>query len=180
MRKYFTLFIAIAGSLVLSFGLTSCEGPAGPPGPPGFDGVDGVDGADGLIGSIFEAQIDFDKADDYQAIVDFPASIDVFDSDVVVAYVLTAVDNGTDIWEPLPQTLFFDTDILLYGYDHTSFDIRFFLDGTIDLGTLDPVFTDGVIFRVAIIPADFAAALDVNKFEDVMSALKVENVKRIN
>ncbi len=156
MRKYLTLFIGIAGSLVLGFGLTSCEGPAGPPGPPGFDGADG---ADGLIGSIFEAQIDFDKADDYEAIVDFPASIDVFDSDVVVAYVLTAVDNGTDIWEPLPQTLFFDTDILLYGYDHTAF---------------------GVIFRVAIIPADFAAALDVNKFEDVMSALKVENVKRIN
>ena len=174
MRKYLTLFIGIAGSLVLGFGLTSCEGPAGPPGPPGFDG------ADGLIGTIFEAQIDFNKANEYQDIVDFPASIDVFDSDVVVAYILTAVDNGTDIWEPLPQTLFFDTDILLYGYDHTSFDIRFFLDGTIDLGTLDPENTDGVKFRVAIIPADFAAALDVNKFEDVMSALKVEKVKRIN
>ena len=177
MRKYHTLFIGIAGSLVLGVGLTSCEGPAGPPGPPGFEGVEG---ADGLIGTIFEAQIDFNKANDYQDIVDFASTIDVFDSDVVVAYVLTAVEDGPDIWEPLPQTLFFDTDILLYGYDHTSFDIRFFLDGTIDLGTLDPVFTDGVIFRVAIIPADFAAALDVNKFEDVMSALKVEKVKRIN
>ena len=177
MRKYLTLFIGIAGSLVLGFGLTSCEGPAGPPGPPGFDGVDG---ADGLIGTIFEAQIDFNKANDYQDIVDFPSTIDVFDSDVVVAYVLTAVEDGTDIWEPLPQTLFFDTDILLYGYDHTSFDIRLFLDGTSDLGTLDPENTDGVIVRVAFIPADFAAALDVNKFEDVMSALKVEKVKRIN
>ena len=177
MRKYLTLFIGIAGSFVLGFGLTSCEGPVGPPGPPG---PPGSDGADGLIGSVFEAQIDFEKANDYQAIVDFPSSIDVFESDVVVAYILTAVDNGTDIWEPLPQTLFFDTDILLYGYDHTSFDIRFFLDGTIDLGTLDPVFTDGVIFRVAIIPADFAATLDVNKFDDVMSALKVDQVKRIN
>jgi len=177
MRKYLTLFIGIAGSLVLGFGLTSCEGPIGPPGPPG---PPGFDGADGLIGSIFEAQVDFDKANNYEAFVDFPSNIEVFDTDVVIAYILTAVDNGTDIWEPLPQTLFFDADILLYGYDHTAFDIRFFLDGTIDLGTLDPVFTDGVIFRVAIIPADFAATIDVNKFEDVMSALKVENVKRIN
>lgn len=177
MRKFITLFIGIAGALVLGFGLTSCEGPIGPPGPPG---APGSDGADGLIGSVFEAQIDFGKANDYQAIVDFPTSIDVFDSDVVVAYILTAVDNGTDIWEPLPQTLFFDTDILLYGYDHTSSDIRFFLDGTIDLGSLDPVFTDGVIFRVAIIPADFAATIDVNKFEDVMDALKVEQVNRVN
>ena len=177
MRKYLTLFIGIAGSFVLGFGLTSCEGPTGPPGPPG---APGTDGADGLIGSVFEAEIDFDKSNDYEGIVDFPSNIDVFDSDVVVAYILTAVDNGTDIWEPLPQTLFFDTDILLYGYDHTTFDIRFFLDGTIDLGSLDPFYTDGVVFRIAIIPADFASTLDINKFEDVMSALKVDQVKRIN
>jgi hypothetical protein len=177
MRKHLLLFVGIVASSILGLGLASCEGPVGPPGPPG---PPGEDGADGLIGSVFEAQIDFNKANDYQAIVDFPASIDVFESDVVVAYILTAVDDGTDIWEPLPQTLFFDTDILLYGYDHTYFDIRFFLDGTIDFGSLDPEYTDGIIFRVAIIPADFAAALDVNKFEDVMSALKVEKVKRIN
>ena len=177
MRKYLTLFIGIAGSFILGFGLSSCEGPIGPPGPPG---PPGADGADGLIGTIFEAQIDFDKANDYQAIVEFPSNLELFDTDVVVAYILTAVDDGNDIWEPLPQTLFFGNEILLYGYDHTFFDIRFFLDGTIDLGTLDPVFTDGVIFRVAIIPADFARDLDVNKFEDVMSAMKIEQVKRIN
>ena len=180
MRKYLTLFIGIAGSFVLGFGLTSCEGPTGPPGPPGPPGFDGADGADGLIGTVFEAQVDFNSANDYQAFVDFPSNIDVFDSDVVVAYILTAVEDGTDIWEPLPQTLFFDTDILLYGYDHTAFDIRFFLDGTINLDNLGPGFTDGVIFRVAIIPADFASTLDVNKFEDVMRALKVEEVKRVN
>ena len=176
MRKYLTLLIGIAGSFILGFGLTSCEGPVGPPGPPR---PPGADGADGLIGTIFEAQVDFEKANDYQAIVEFP-DIELFDTDVVVAYILTAVDNGTDIWEPLPQTLFLGDDILLYGYDHTFFDIRFFLDGTVDLGTLDPVFTDGVIFRVAIIPADFAKEIDVNKFEDVMSAMKIEQVKRIN
>lgn len=178
MRKYLTLFIAIAGSFVLGFGLTSCEGPVGPPGPPG---APGFDGADGLIGSIFEAQVSFDRGvDGYEVFVDFPASIDVFDTDVVMAYRLMGVENGTDIWEPLPQTLFFGSEILLYGFDHTSFDIRFFLDGNFNLDSLGPDETDGIIFRIAIIPADLAAVLDVNNFENVMSALKVEQVKRIN
>lgn len=177
MKKYLTLFIAIAGSAVMSALLTSCEGPMGPPGP---TGPPGPSGADGLIGAVFEAQIDFTAGNDYSDVVPFPGSIDVFDSDVVVAYILTAVDNGTDIWEPLPQTLFFGNDILLYGYDYTSSDIRFFLDGTVNFAALDDFFTRGVIFRVAIIPADFAKEIDLSKMEDVMSAMKVDQVTRVN
>lgn len=177
MKKYLTLFLAIAGSALMSTFMSSCEGPSGPPGP---TGPPGPAGADGLIGAVFEAQIDFTPGNGYSDVIVFPGSIDVFDSDVVVAYILTAVDNGTDIWEPLPQTLFFGNDILLYGYDYTSSDIRFFLDGTVNFAGLDPVFTDGVIFRVAIIPADFAKEIDVNKIEDVMSAMKVNQVVRID
>jgi hypothetical protein len=177
MRKYLTLFTGIAGSFILLFGLVSCEGPAGPPGPPGFDGADG---ADGLIGTVFEAEVDFNPSNDYSGFVEFPGNVEVFESDVVVAYILTAVEDGTDIWEPLPQTLFFGPDILLYGYDHTVFDIRFFLDGTVVFANLDPVFTDGIIFRIAIIPAAFAEDLDVNNLEDVMNALNVDQVERIN
>lgn len=177
MKRFLTLFFAIAGAAVISGSISSCEGPSGPPGP---IGPPGPAGADGLIGAVFEAQLDFTKGNEYQAVVDFPGSIDVFDSDVVVAYVLTAVDNGTDIWEPLPQTLFFGNDILLYGYDYTSFDIRFFLDGTVIFDNLDPVFTNDVIFRVAIIPADFAEVIDLNKMEDVMKVLNIEQVRRID
>ena len=177
MKKYLTLFMVIAGSAVMSAFLSSCEGPMGPPGP---TGPPGQPGADGLIGAVFEAQIDFTPGNDHSQVVPFPGSIDVFDSDVVVAYILTAVDNGTDVWEPLPQTLFFVNDILLYGYDYTSSDIRFFLDGTVNFAALDPFFTDGVIFRVAIIPADFAKEIDLSKMEDVISAMKVDQVVRVN
>jgi len=180
MKKIVTLLLVMVGSLALSGVLISCEGPAGPPGPPGPVGPAGADGADGLIGSVFEAEISFDKGNEYQELVEFPTSIVVFDSDVVVAYILTAVDNGTDIWEPLPQTLFFDDDILLYGYDYTSSDIRFFIDGTVDFGSLDPIFTDDVIFRVAIIPADFAATIDVGNIENVISAMQIDQINRIN
>jgi hypothetical protein len=162
--------------------LTSCIGDIGPQGPPGFDGFDGqdgLDGADGLIGSIFEVEATFTEADAYEFFADIPTSIDIFDTDVVIAYTLSGVDDGVDIWEPLPQTLFFGNDILLYGYDYTVADVRFFLDGTIDLTTLDALYTDNILFRVAVIPADFAATINTANFNEVMSAMKIDNVERV-
>jgi len=169
MKKLSILFVSFV--LVL---FNSCTGDIGPEGPPGFDG------ADGLIGSIFEVEATFTEAEGFEIFTDIPASIDVFDTDVVIAYILNGVDNGVDIWEPLPQTLFFDNGILLYGYDYTLNDVHFFLDGTIDLTTLDGLFTDNIVFRVAVIPADFAATINTANINEVMSALKVSSVKRIN
>jgi len=168
-------------SLFLLFSIVlfmSCEGPQGPPGFDGFDGFDGADGADGLIGSIFEVEADF-TPDGYEYSVDIPASIEVFDTDIVMAYVLTEVLDGVDIWEPLPQTLFFGNEILLYGYDYTFSDVRFFLDGTIDLNSLGALYTDNILFRVAVIPADFAASIDVSNINEVMDAIQLKSVKRI-
>ena len=156
--------------------LTACEGEMGPPGPPGLDGLDG---ADGLIGSIFEVQADFNP-DGFEFFVEIPSTIEVFDTDVVIAYILSGVENNVDIWEPLPQTLFFGNDILLYGYDYTYFDVRFFLDGTIDLYSLSPLYTDNVIFRVAVIPADFAGSINTLNLEEVMAAMNVKTIERIN
>ena len=170
MKKLSTLVVLLA---VL---LTSCQGDMGPPGPPGYDGLDG---ADGLIGSIFEVEADFNP-DGYEFFVDIPSSIEVFDTDIVMVYILSGVDNNVDIWEPLPQTLFFGNDILLYGYDYTYFDVRFFLDGTIDLNSLDPLYTDNVLFRVAVIPADFAGSINTLNFDEVMAAMNVKTIERIN
>jgi len=169
MKKLSILFVSFV--LVL---FNSCTGDIGPEGPPGFDG------ADGLIGSIFEVEATFTEAEGFEIFTDIPASIDVFDTDVVIAYILNGVDNGVDIWEPLPQTLFFDNGILLYGYDYTLNDVHFFLDGTIDLTTLDDLFTDNIVFRVAVIPADFAASINTSNINEVMKAMKVDSVKRIN
>ncbi|MEJ2112897.1 MAG: collagen-like protein [Flavobacteriaceae bacterium] len=170
MKKISILVLLLAGIL------TSCEGDIGPQGPPGFDGLDG---ADGLIGSIFEVEADF-SSNEYEFFVDIPSSIEVFDTDVVMAYILSGVDNDVDIWEPLPQTLFFGSDILLYGYDYTFFDVRFFLDGTIDLNSLDPLYTDNIIFRVAVIPADFAESINTLNLEEVMGAMNINNVERVD
>ncbi len=90
------------------------------------------------------------------------------------------VFDDTDVWEPLPQTIFRGNNILLYGFDYTIFDVRLFLDGTVNFGQLDPEDTDGLIFRIAIIPADFAKGVNLKKMDEVIKALHVEDIKRIN
>jgi hypothetical protein len=172
--------IALLLSFVTTISVSCSEGPQGPAGPAGPTGPQGPAGADGLLAQIFEVELDFTAASDYQALVEFPAAVEVFATDIVVAYVLAGIDNDTDIWEPLPRTLFFGSDILLYGYDYTLFDINFFMDGTLDLTTLDPIYTDGLIFRVAIIPADFAASLNLSDMNQVMDALQIDTVTRVN
>ena len=135
---------------------------------------------DGLIGAVFETQVSFNNGNDYQVLVDIPSNIVVFESDVVLAFVLTAVENGVDIWEPLPQTLFLGNDILLYGYDYTVSDVNLFLDGTVNFAALDPVFTQDVIYRIAVIPAEFANSADEKSVLEAVQGLSREEVLQID
>ena len=162
--------------ILISLAFVSCEGDPGPPGPPGLDGLDG--GL--LLAQVFEYEADFNAGNNYSALFEFPSNVEVFESDVVLAYALVGVDGDVDIWEPLPRTLFFNEGILMYGYDHTFVDINFFLDGTIDLGLLDASYTQNQIFRVAVVPAEFAAEIDVTNINTVMSALNIKEVIRVN
>jgi len=173
MNKFYTLlFFAIV--------LISCEGTVGPPGPPGPQGVPGEDGAGGLIGSVIEVEADLNAATAYEAFIELPSDIEVYESDVIVVYRLMEVFDGLDVWEPLPQTLFRNNDILLYAYDYTLFDVRLFLDGNVDFDKLDPNDTDDLIFRIAIIPADFAKSVNLKKMDDVIEVMHVKEIKRIN
>jgi hypothetical protein len=167
---------------VLSLVLIACSGGGsdGPPGAQGPAGPAGPPGADGLIGTVFEVEVDFLAANDFEALVQIPPEIEVFDTDVVLAYVLVEVDDGVDVWEPLPQLIFFGADTLLTGFNYTFGDVLFFLDGTIDPASLDPSFTTGLVFRVAVVPADFVDALKIGDANAVMRALNVEAVSRIN
>jgi hypothetical protein len=157
--------------ILLFFNGCTTVGPPGPPGPPGQDG---------LLAQIFEANVTFSRQNNFEALVEFPKNINVYDTDIVMAYILTGVDSGVDIWEPLPQTLFFDDGTLLYGFNHTYADIVFFLDGTVNLLTLDPSFTDDIVFRIAIIPADFAKDFDISNYNEVVKNSQVENIVKLN
>ena len=159
--------------------IVSCVSEPGPPGPPGQQGLPGEDGIN-ILGYVFEAEIDFNSGNNFQELVAFPDNIEVFDTDVVVAYMLIDVVDDLDVWEPLPTTLFLGNEILLYGYDYTVGDINFFLDGTVNLNTLDPIFTQGIIFRVAILPAEFAENNDLNNMENVMNAYQEREIIQLN
>jgi hypothetical protein len=173
MKKLFALLFAASLLFV------SCVSEPGPPGPPGPTGPRGEDGIN-ILGQVFEADVDFTAADNFQELIPFPDNIEVFDTDVVVAYILIDVVDGLDVWEPLPQTLFLGDEILLYGFNHTVVDILFFLDGTVDLNNLPPDFTDNIIFRVAILPADMAENVNINSLESVMSALQNKEIMQLN
>lgn len=162
MKKLFTLLF------VSSLLFISCEGEQGPPGPLGQAGEDGVN----ILGQVFEAEVDFIEENQFTELVLFPDDIEVFDTDVVLAYALTGVVDGLDVWEPLPRTLFFGDQILLYGFNHTLGDILFFLDGTINFSTLPDDLTQNIVFRIAILPADIAESVDINSLESVMRAVQ--------
>lgn len=169
MKKIFYLLT------VISFTLASCsgdEGPVGPQGPPG----------EALLGTVFDIEGDFTAANDYSIVVDYAdfTDVEVFESDVVLVYLMVGTDGeagGEDVpvWRLLPQTYYVEGGTMQYNYDYTFFDVNIFLDGDVDLSTLDPVFTNDQVFRIAILPAEFAetTGVDVTNYQEVMSALKL-------
>lgn len=166
-------------AMLTSVFFISCEGPVGPPGPPGFDGQDGIN----ILGTVLEYQDTFSPIDEYSLRFEFPNTVEVFESDIVLVYILWNVDGDVDIWRLLPQTVLFNEGLLQYNYDHTFFDVSVFLEGEFDLGLLDPVYTDNQVFRVAIVPAEFGqgSRFDRSNLQQVMDLLNVEekNISRI-
>ncbi|WP_276391142.1 collagen-like protein [Eudoraea chungangensis] len=176
----------LLGSLLIIF-IFSCEGPTGPPGPPGFDGVDGLDGVN-ILGQVLEIEGTFSPSNNYSLFYEFPTTVEVFESDVVLVYILwdeTVDGNGepVDIWRLLPQTRILNQGLLQYNYDFTFLDVSVFLESDFDLGSLQPGDTDNQIFRIAIVPAEFAQAskIDTSNIIEVMNSLNIseEEVGRI-
>ncbi|RZP11347.1 MAG: collagen-like protein [Flavobacteriales bacterium] len=156
MERLTTLF-AIC-TIILTF---SCTGPAG---PPGYDN----------IGKVFEATINFNQDNDYSRLITFPSDIVVYESDVVMVYMLEDVVNGDiDVWSQLPQTYFLNQGTLLYTFDHTFLDVNIFLDANFNLNTLGSNYTDNQVFRIAILPAEYGTSnLSMNQ---LMNDLNIED-----
>lgn len=158
-------------ALMLSAFTVSCEGPQGPPGLNGLDGVN-------ILGSVFEVQGTFTPANEYALLFEYPTTLEVFETDVVLVYLLwdvTTDGNGqnVDIWRLLPQTRIVDQGLLQYNYDYTFFDVNIFLETDFDPALLLPGDTDNQVFRVAVLPADMIAGsrVDVNDYDQVMSLI---------
>jgi len=160
--KNLILIIAVSTTLLFS----SCEGPQGPPGANGVN----------ILGQVFEVTINFTPNNGYSRLITFPNNIEVYESDVVLVYLLEESIPGNggpiDVWSQLPQTYFLNQGTLLYTFDHTFLDVNIFLDGDFDLGTLGPAYTDDQVFRIAVVPSEFGTT--ELSMDELMDHLEIE------
>lgn len=177
--------ITLVLSAIITLLLVSCSGNGrdGLDGLNGFDGLNGLDGQDGvnILGQIIDIEGDFTEADDYRILFEFPETIEVFETDIVLVYILfdqTEDSNGeaVDVWRLLPQTLIVDQGLLQYNFDHTFLDVNIFLEADFDFGLLSPGDTDNQVFRIAVIPTTAAgrSSIDQSNVASVMASLGVE------
>ena len=175
MKKFASFILLIA-----VFTVMSCEGPMGPPGVPGEDGTS-------LLGTVFEMQGDFKPSNNYELYFDFPQNFEIYETDVVLVYILWEVANvngkQTDVWRLLPQTVLLNDGVLQYNFDYTVVDVKIFLEGTTDFNNLLPAETNNQIFRIAVLPADFMAkkSVNINDYNSLKSlpGLKLNELERI-
>lgn len=161
MKKICILFIAAMSIITLS-----CEGPEGPPGQDG-----------GLIVSpAFEIELDFTAGNNYQYFESY--GFEIFPSDVTLVYILWEIDNGQEVWRLVPQTVEFDDGTLVYNYDFTRTEVRFFLDGTVDFDFLDSSWTQNQVFRVVVVPADNVGKQNFSDLNFVMEAYGIKSFEK--
>ncbi|AXT21128.1 hypothetical protein D7030_09015 [Flavobacteriaceae bacterium AU392] len=154
--------------------------------------VDDDDFNDGVdfdtIGQTFEvSNVDFVSNDGLSAAVNIvvPSNVDVFESDVPLVFILdpeATANEGVDVFEPLPRTFFFDNAGFAqyrfnFIFDDTAniFDLDLILESD-DFDALDATFTQNQIFRIVIVPSQFAAAPENQNLSlgQVMNKLNLE------
>ena len=173
MKKLSVFFLPL-----LLFAVFSCEGPIGPEGPQGPQGQPGENGVN-ILGAVFEIETDFNSENDFSTLFTFPADvIEVFESDVVLVYLLWDVtEDDLPILRLMPQTIYLDDGSFQYNFDYTYFDVNFFLDGAYDFTTLEDSWTQNQTFRVVVVPADFAnGRYDYSNYEATIKRLKLEDI----
>lgn len=176
MKKIFTILFCSA------FVFTSCsnDGEIGPPGP---QGPQGPPGEGGELAQVIDITGDFSAENDYTLSLDFNAEdIEVFETDAVLVYVKDgeAGEAGglpVEIFRPLPQVYYVESGEVQYNYEFTFFQVDIFMEGTANFDELDDEFTQDQVFRVVIVPGEFAenSGVDMSNMNAVLEALDIQN-----
>jgi len=155
------LFAAISIFLLLQGcgerGPMGSEGPRGPQGPQGPE----------ILPTSFEFEVDLLRSNNFEYIQGIPSQIEVFNSDVMLAYVFEDYipEEDLEVWRKMPITEFNNRGTLLLDFDFTFVDVRVFLDANYSLSRADEL--EGMLVRAVHIPADF---LNSGKAQKVVSA----------
>jgi hypothetical protein len=143
---------ALPAILFIFFSISACSerGPTGPEGPEGPPGPE-------VLPISFDFEASVNQSNGFEFYQGIPEEIDVFDSDVVLVFVLEEYieEDDLEVWRKLPVTEFNNSGTLLFDYDFTLVDIRLFLDANYELGSNDGY--DGVLIRGVHVPANFMA-----------------------
>lgn len=153
----------------------ACEGPMGPPGPPGPQGQQGQQGPAGetIIGVAFEEVVDFTAENGYFQALEFPEPL--VESDIVLVFINWETFDGLRVWRLLPQTVFFEEGFLKYNYDFTEEDVALFLETNFDPEILDDSWRLDVLFRIVVLPVDFAnGRLDLTDMDEVLKMTGIQ------
>lgn len=165
-------FIFAAISLFLL--LTGCgeRGPMGPEGPRGPQGPQGPE----ILPTSFEFEVDLLQSNNFEFIREIPSQIEVFNSDVILAYVFEEYipEEDLEVWRKLPVTEFNNRGTLLLDFDFTFVDVRIFLDANYTPGSADEY--KDLLIRAVHIPADF---LNSAKAQQVVHAETFSEMKSI-
>ncbi len=181
MKRYSLL---AASLLALIFAFQGCKGPEGVPGPQGPEGPAGPE----TLPVVFEVEANFTEAGKYRQSYNMPDNLKVYETDMVLVYwlydVVTVNGKQADVWRALPQVIPVPASngFFQYNFDFTQFDLELFLDGTVNLSTLDNSWTQKQIFRVVVLPAvengkARKAAVDLNNYEEVVKAYGIDEAK---
>ncbi|GGG33197.1 hypothetical protein GCM10011344_37620 [Dokdonia pacifica] len=138
------------------------------------------------IGQTFEiSNVDFITTDGFQGVVNVvvPNNISVFESDVPLVFILdpaATAANGVDVFEPLPRSFFFNNGgFAQYRFnfifdDATGiFDLDLVLESD-DFDALGNDFTQNQIFRIVIVPSEFAETHNTDNLNTVLSELNLD------
>lgn len=168
--KNLLLFLAMSTAILF----TSCKGDPGPPGPTG-----------GLVyAKVFEAEINsfqYDSSRNQLFTNFYSYPFTVYESDVVLAYHYegqTNIGGGqtADVWTQLPQNVFYNDgtgDFFQYNFNHTFVDVQFTIEGNFDLTNIDPDHSTNQIFRIAVVPAEFARTNP--SMTDILEAMQIDS-----
>jgi hypothetical protein len=164
MKRFITL-LAVIGM----FGFQGCTGPEGPPGQDGYNGV----------GTVYENTssnyYNF-VGPNYSVVFNFPQQLVV--SDVVLVYRLGDVVNGVPLWEFLPETHYFDNDAgirdFTFNYNFTRNYVKIFLEGFDVSNPVPDEFRLNQIFRIVVLPADFASSVNKSNYLDVVNKMNIK------